>query len=172
MNDKIDDIAAFEQLFNDRYLSVKQFVTNLINSEEDANDITQDVFIAIWSTPRIWKDNLHPEGYIYNMAKYRAIDFVRHRNTEQEYLKRILKEWMEKDLMEPENDAIALLYYKDICDLLKLLIADFPEQRKRIFLLSRFKHLSNQEIADKLGITIRTVEHQIYLALTELKKIP
>lgn len=171
MNDKIDDIAAFEQLFNDRYLSVKQFVTNLINSEEDANDITQDVFIAVWSTPRIWKDNPHPEGYIYNMAKYRAIDFARHRNTEQEYLKRILKEWMEKDLMEAENDAIALLYYKDICDLLKLLIADLPEQRKKIFLLSRFKHLSNQEIADKLGITVRTVEHQIYLALTELKKI-
>ena len=46
-----------------------------------------------------------------------------------------------------------------------------PERRRMIFEASRFQGLSNKDIAEKLGVSIRTVEHQIYLALIDLKKI-
>ena len=46
-----------------------------------------------------------------------------------------------------------------------------PEQRKKVFIMSRKEGLSNQEIADNLQLSVRTVERHIYLALQELKKV-
>ena len=171
MGNSINDTAEFERLFNERYSAVRHFVFNFIKSEEDANDITQDVFTTLWATPRVWKDNPHPESYIYTMAKYMALNFVKHKNVEQQYQERIQEECLIKELMDSDDKMINSIYYKDICLLVRIAIEHFPEQRKKIFTLSRFKHLSNRQIADILGISVRTVEHQIYLALAELKKI-
>jgi len=46
-----------------------------------------------------------------------------------------------------------------------------PEQRRKVFLMSRQEDMSHTEIAERLGISIRTVERHIYLALGELKKV-
>ena len=53
----------------------------------------------------------------------------------------------------------------------RLTLEKMPERRRLIFELSRFKGLSYKEIAEKLNVSIRTVEHQVYLALIELKKV-
>ena len=69
------------------------------------------------------------------------------------------------------DDILDDVYYKELLLLLQLTLKRMPEKRRTIFKMSRFQHLSNKEIADKLGLSVRTVEHQIYLSLTELKKI-
>ena len=50
-------------------------------------------------------------------------------------------------------------------------IASMPEQRRRIFLMSREDGMSNADIADRLGISKRTVETHISLSLAQLKKL-
>lgn len=171
MSNNIDDAEEFEKLFTERYSAVRHLIFNFIKSEEDANDIAQDVFTALWAAPRMWKGNPHPEGYIYNMAKYMALDFIKHKTVERNYQEQIQGEWLIKELMDADDEMVDSVYYKDICLLLRIAVEHFPEQRKKIFSLSRIKGLSNQQIADSLGISVRTVEHHIYLALTELKKI-
>ena len=54
---------------------------------------------------------------------------------------------------------------------IRLTLEKMPERRRLIFDLSRFKELSYKEIAERLNISIRTVEHQVYLVLIELKKV-
>ena len=63
------------------------------------------------------------------------------------------------------------LYAKEIEELIELALTQIPKQRQIIFKLSRKDGLSNQEIAERLNISKRTVENSISLTLTELRKI-
>ena len=63
------------------------------------------------------------------------------------------------------------LFAKDLEDLINLAIQNMPEQRRKVFSLSRVEGLTNDEIAEKLGISKRTVENHITTALAMLRKI-
>ena len=60
---------------------------------------------------------------------------------------------------------------KDLLMLMNMSVENMPEQRKRVFRMSRNSGLSHKEIAEKLGISTKTVEYHIAKALSELKKI-
>lgn len=70
-----------------------------------------------------------------------------------------------------QDNPLDSLYYKEIKLLILLAMEQMPEKRRQVFTMSRFEKISNQDIAEKLNLSIRTVEHHIYLALSDLKKI-
>lgn len=70
-----------------------------------------------------------------------------------------------------EEQILKNIYYKEMLMTIYLELERMPAKRRDIFKLSRFEKLSNKEIAEKMGVSVRTVEHHIYLALTDLKKI-
>jgi RNA polymerase sigma-70 factor (ECF subfamily) len=73
--------------------------------------------------------------------------------------------------MEIENqDAISFLSYNSLKEDLENAINELPEQRQKIFRLSRFEQLKHKEIAIKLNISPKTVETQIYRSLIFLRK--
>ena len=68
------------------------------------------------------------------------------------------------------EDPLNAIYYKEVKLIIQLTLDRLPEQRRKIFEMSRFENMSNNEIAEKLNISVRTVEHHIYLTLLEMKK--
>lgn len=80
-----------------------------------------------------------------------------------------MEESLFKDL-SPSGDTLDAIYYKEIQLALQMAVEQFPERRRLIFEMSRIQGMSNLEIAEKLDISVRTVERQIYLSLVELKK--
>ena len=156
----------FEQFFIATFPKVKAFAWKILKSEDDAEDIAQDVFVKLWDNPEIWEDEDTWNSYIYTMVRNHIYNFLKHKSIELNYQERIFKE---KTSFEP--DIHDELYAKEIALLIKLALEDMPEQRKKVFLMSRQKGMTNQEIADKLQLSIRTVERHIYLVLINLKKI-
>ena len=70
-----------------------------------------------------------------------------------------------------KEEILNNVYYKEMLMIIQLTLEKMPKRRRLIFELSRFRGLSHKEIADKLDVSIRTIEHQVYLALIELKKV-
>ncbi len=102
------------------------------------------------------------------MTRNHIFNFLKHKAVEQKY----------QQQSEPEDynyystdDIHDQLYVKELQLLIKLTIDRMPEQRRKVFLMSRQEDMSHTEIAERLGISIRTVERHIYLALGELKEV-
>lgn len=157
----------FEQFFIATFPKVKAFAWKVLKSEDDAEDIAQDVFVKLWSTPEIWENRETRDGYVYAMVRNHIYNFLKHKSVEHTYQERLAQE----DSSVFEVDIHDQMYAEEIGLLVKLTLDAMPEQRRRVFVMSRQKGMSNREIADRFQLSVRTVERHIYLALRELKKI-
>lgn len=99
-----------------------------------------------------------------------AFDFIKHKRLENDYREEQIKKSTIKDLLGL-SDPLNSLYYKEMQLIIRMALENFPERRRRIFEMSRFNNMSNQEIALSLHLSVRTIEHQIYLSLQVLKRI-
>ena len=63
----------YNKLFRQYFIPVKSFIKKLVKSDDDAEDLAQDVFTQLWTKPDIWQNNTEIDRYIYRMAKYQAL---------------------------------------------------------------------------------------------------
>lgn len=164
-----DNALRFKAFFMKNYPRVKAFAWKMLRNEDDAEDIAQDIFTKLWAEPDLWKKHQEWDSYLFTMVRNMTLNFINHQAFEADYAERAADKLSELQDSIPGLDDE--LHAKELQLLIKMEIERMPRQRKQIFLLSREKGLSNPEIAERLGLSIRTVERHIYLALQELKKI-
>ncbi len=168
-SDNKERAARFRAFFMSNYPRVKMFALKLLKSEEDAEDIAQDIFTKLWAEPDLWENHTKWDSYLYAMTRNHIYNFINHQNIEMNYAETAAERMKDAEISGFDlNDE---LYAKELSLLIKLTVEKMPEQRRRVFQLSRQGGLSNLEIADKLGVSVRTVERHLYLATQELKKI-
>lgn len=110
------------------------------------------------------------DNYIFIMTRNIVLNIFKHQWVEQEYQTEVIEKTFLYELTEKE-EILNSVYYKEMLLIIQLTLEKMPKRRRLIFELSRFRGLSHKEIADKLDVSIRTIEHQVYLALIELKKV-
>ena len=165
MENNVNQIELkFQRFFISNFPKVKNYAQLLLKSEVDAEDVAQDIFCKLWLQPEIWLDNENElDNYLFIMTRNIILNIFK-------YQEGYLEKTVLHELIEGE-DALNNIYYEEMLLVVRLTLEKMPERRRLIFELSRFKGLSYKEIAEKLNVSIRTVEHQVYLALIELKKV-
>ena len=158
------DPLSFEILFQKYYVRFYNFVFNLTKNSQAAEDIIQNVFMKIW----INRANLRPDqsihNYIYVLSKREMLNHIRDRKAYVQVERLVMTEQPSEEVTD---QSMAL---KELDERIRRFIADMPEQRRKVFLLSRYRGLTNKEIAEMMGLAVRTVDRHINLALTSLKK--
>lgn len=161
----------FQKFFIANFPKVKNFAQMLLKSEAEAEDVSQDVFCKLWLQPEIWLDaGKDLDNYLFILTRNIVLNIFKHQQIEQEYQDEVTGENLLCELTE-RDDILNNVYYKEMLMIVQLTIEKMPKRRRLIFKLSRFSGLSHKEIADRLNVSIRTIEHQVYLALVELKRI-
>ena len=157
---------AFDTLYMRYSPIVEQFALSLLKRKEEADDITQNIFLKIWEN-RSSMSGVHSfRAYLFKMVRNAVYDtFSRRKPTSglQDSMK--LGDILRSEDMEGKISA------KDLNMLMDMAVENMPEQRRRVFRMSRRDGLSHKEISMQLGISTKTVEYHMSKALAELRKI-
>lgn len=165
-NAKSDDELAFELLFRKYYLRLCGFANKFIANAAESEEIVQDVFLNIWNK----RDQLNLKSeikpYLFKSVQNLCYNFLEHRKVADNYYAVI--ELVYKNQAEEFNTYESVLY-NEFQTKSEAAIESLPDQCKKIFRMSREEGLKYIEIAEKLGISVKTVETQMSRALSKLK---
>ena len=162
---KSSDMEAFRRLF-ERYQPILFRQVLFQTSETDqAHDIVQQTFISVWEHRGSIRPHLSFLAYILRISRNLIYDAVKHQK---------IRDRIDVTLPPPAkselDDPAEALHLAVLQEKITSIINDLPRKCREIFLLSRFEGKTNQEIADSLQLSVRTVEHQISNALKVLRK--
>ncbi|GAA5224883.1 RNA polymerase sigma factor [Membranihabitans marinus] len=155
--------AAFNTIYYRYWESLFRSVYAVLHDKDLSLDVVQEVFIWFWENRKKWTiTNLKP--YLNAAVKYKIANTIRHN--------KIHIRAIESIAITQQDEVFNLEDELEVREL-KAVILDFtnqlPSRCQQIFRMSRFEQLSNKEIAKKLGISEKTVENQITIALKKLK---
>ena len=159
------DMGSYETLFHRYYPTFFAFARGMLKDAGAAEDIIQNVFMKIWIHREALDETMSIKNYIYVLSKREVFNYLRAKyNTHVVLTEDMMTLEQSSSTDEPTTD------YRELREAVQSVIDTMPPKRRSVFCLSRFKSLTNQEIADKLGISIRTVEKHIELALRTFKE--
>ncbi|SFU02024.1 RNA polymerase sigma-70 factor, ECF subfamily [Algoriphagus locisalis] len=156
---KQGDKGAFDGIYELFHKKIFLFCRKYGLAESDAEEITQEVFVKLWLSRTMLDSEKNLNSYIYKISKNIIIDEFKKKiklRATQEY---------QMSLIVPCNNVQEDMDYKDLKNMLDETLLDLPERRREVFELSRIKGLSHKEISDELGISTKTVENHLNLAL-------
>jgi RNA polymerase sigma-70 factor, ECF subfamily len=158
------NVSAFDLIFKIYNQKVFNFCLKLLNKQEDAEEVTQEVFIALWENREKIELNTSLSSYIYRIARNKIYNIYRKSYYVQAYL-----EYMNVNSKKLESFTEDEILYNELNQFLNVTIEALPPRRKEVFELSRFEGLTYKEIAKRMKISENTVDVQIRKALGFLR---
>ncbi|MBN1986034.1 MAG: RNA polymerase sigma-70 factor [Prolixibacteraceae bacterium] len=161
---KTQNKIVFDFIFHYYYSGLCAFAEKITGNTDTAEDIVQDLFVTLWIKNEQIAISSSLKNYLFTSVKNRSLDFLKHEKTKAKRLN-VLDESAEL----PENLSSLWFAESELTKVIEACLKKLPPRCREIFVMSRFEGLKNQEIADKLGISKRTVELQISNALKSLR---
>lgn len=159
------DSAAFKAIYDLFYPAIYRFLQFKLNDDEVARDIIQDVFIKIWENRGQLDENRSFKSYLYKVAGNQALKHFRHEKV-------VRKHEQEEQIRSHEVESPhTQLEKKELSERLQSAIRQLPEKPRTVYLMSRVENLSYKEIAERLDISIKTVESHIGNSLKTLRRL-
>ena len=155
---------AYQELFERYAPKIYGFSISYLNNKQDAEGLVQDVFLKIWEKRETLDSTQNIKAYIFKIAVNSIYDFIRRKNIETAF-----HDFAKVNYSSKSNSTWDTVIYEEMQTTLDDLILRMPEQRRKVFYLSKKKGLSNDEIAQKMELSKRTVENQLYRAIGYLK---
>lgn len=156
------DTAAFDELYLRWYPQVKRFLQALLQDPHLANDLAQSIFMKIWLFRNRLQPSLSLKNYLFVMARNAALDVFKSKRL-------LITDVTEVDKVG-DDTANMRAEFNETMSQLRRVVDDMPPQRKEVFKMSREQNMSNDQIASVLGLSVRTVEKHLQLALRDIRK--
>lgn len=157
------DRMAFDAIYYRHWESLYQSAYFILNDKDLSLDVVQDVFVWFWENQSNWNITTL-KSYLKAAVKYKVANTLRSNKIHKKAVENI-KNLEGRKVFSLEEE----LEIKELKAVILSFTNQLPQRCQQVFRLSRFDHLSNKEIADRLGITEKTVENQLTIALRKLR---
>jgi RNA polymerase sigma-70 factor (family 1) len=159
------DVRQFETLFRSSYVSLVRYAKNLVKDQDSAEEIVQDLFYRIWKDREKIVIESSLNGYLFRAVHNRCLHHIEHNRVVEKHVQ-------EMSYRPEESPALPsdILNYSELQERIAAVIEKLPERCGKIFCMNRFEGLKYNEIAEKLSVSVKTVEANMGRALKEFRK--
>ena len=163
---KQGDEKVFESVFKEYYVQLCVHVRRYIIDPEAAEEVVQDMFFKVWEKRNVLSVHTSLNAYLYKAVTNQALNYIKYQKITNQY-----KDYVgfTTDITS-ETTAHDELVSNDLEAKIDFLVKSMPERRRMVFEMSRFEGLKYSEIAEKLNISVKTVEIQMSKALAFLRE--
>ena len=158
------DEAAFDAIFRAWYPSLVRAAESLVRSRAVAEEVVQDVMLELWKRRENIATDSSPQAYLFQSTRNRSLNYLRHQRVERDAEPQLSRD------EGVESTAHSLVVEDEIHVAMKRAVDRLPVRCREVFELSRTHQLKYSEIAEVLGISIKTVEAQMGKALRILRE--
>ncbi|MEP2025105.1 MAG: RNA polymerase sigma-70 factor [Reichenbachiella sp.] len=152
---------TFEKVFKAYYQQLAAFAYQYVESHETAEEIVQDVFTNVWSKSDQIEIRTAVKSYLYGAVRNACLNFIKHKKIERRY--------EEQELLKSDGFETDFLELDELQMEIDAALNQLPEKCRQIFEMSRFEEKKYKEIAEELGLSIKTVENQMGRALKVMR---
>ncbi len=160
----IKDKAEFEILFKTYYSGLCAYANSFLKDVPASEDVVQEVMFKVWSGRNSLLITTSIQAYLFKAVRNSCLNVLKHLDIRYQYKDRQEIQGADRYLTSVDTVIFSELQVK-----IHTAIDHLPMERKKVFILSRYEGLSYQQIAEKLGISVKTVENQIGKALQFLR---
>jgi RNA polymerase sigma-70 factor (family 1) len=158
--------AAFETFFKTHYSNLCAYANKYVQDIDAAEEIVQELFFQIWQRKEELTITSSLKSYLFRSVHNSCLNYIKqksiHRKHEQTILTENRDDIYHEDHDHPEED--------DMGSTVRAAIEKLPPERRKVFIMSRYEELSYKDIAEKLNLSVKTVENQIGKALKFLRE--
>ncbi len=159
------DAGQFESLFRSSYVSLVRYAKTIIKDHDTAEEIVQDLFVRLWQDRQKLKIESSLNGYLFRSVHNRCLHWLDHSRVVDNHA----REMAVREVQNAEN-PVEIIQYKELQLKIAEILERLPERCGQIFCMNRFEGLKYIEIADKLSVSVKTVEANMGRALKEFRK--
>lgn len=160
---KNGDKQAFKYIFDTYFTALCRFMYLYLGNTQEAEDIASDIFASLWENRKKLEIRLTFKAYLFQAAKNRCLNAIRDRKATVS-----LDDINGQDA--PQVNVTDALETEELNNLIQEAILSLPDKCREVFQKSRTNNLTNQEIAESMDISVKTVEAQITKALKQIRK--
>lgn len=161
---KAGDQSAYEMIFRFYYPGLVLFASQYVMYEEDAEEIVQDFFVRVWQK----RDQVNQTGtlkpYFFTSVKNSSLNFLYKQKHQDKLIQEIVQISENNLLYQPD-----VFVMSDLQDAIRKAVNSLPPKSREVFILSRINGLKNEDIANKLNLSKRTVETHVSNGLKQLR---
>lgn len=161
---KTGDRESFNKLFRRYYSPLVRFGVRYVADGDQAAEIVQDLFVKLWTNREKLSISTSFESYMLRAVRNASITYINKERVHDEVNERIYTD--DSDA----NDPSVTLQSNNLETSYREILANMPEKRREVFMASRFDGLKYAEIADKMGLSQKTVEAHMSAAIKQLKE--
>ncbi|MFA6275833.1 MAG: RNA polymerase sigma-70 factor [Pedobacter sp.] len=155
---------SFEQLFKAHYKALHAYANMILKDLDLAEEIVQNMFLRFWEKRELLNVETSIKAYLYKCVYNDSLNYLKHEKVKVKY-----HDFTKHTMSELSESAAAKVELGELQFNLRVALNELPEQCRTIFQMSRFEELKYREIAERLGISIKTVENQMGKALKILR---
>jgi RNA polymerase sigma-70 factor (family 1) len=155
---------AFSAIFISYYRDLVHFATNYTHETESAEEIVQEVFVKIWEEHEVINIKVSLKSYLLKAVRNKCIDWIRKAEVRRKY-----NEECSYTLLTYDFNTDNYIINSELESLIRAALNKLPREIEQVYRMNRYEGLKYHEIADKLNVSVRTIEDRIGRALCLLR---